>query len=123
MKSRILSVKVYRKDIKGKLVNDNYMMILVKNKLSSKEFENGVILDGFPRNLNQAIQFQSLFEIDLVINTILDNGVLIKKLLGRRVCGDCGKNYNVCSINEVLYIKVEWLRNGTITSKEGSKQM
>ena len=83
-------------------MDDNYMMKLVKNKLNSNEFENGVILDGFPRNLNQAIQFQSLFEIDLVINTTLDNDILVKKLLGRRVCGDCGKNYNVCSIYEVI---------------------
>jgi adenylate kinase len=77
------------------------MIKLVKNKLSSSEFENGVILDGFPRNLNQAIEFESISHIDLVINTTLDNDILIQKLLGRRVCGNCGKNYNICSINQV----------------------
>ncbi len=81
------------------------MLRLVKNKLSSSEFENGVILDGFPRNLNQAILFETVSHIDLVINTTLDNDILIKKLLGRRVCSNCGKNYNMCSIFEVTLNK------------------
>ena len=77
------------------------MFQLVKNKLESNDYENGVILDGYPRTLNQAIRFQSLYDIHLVINTILDNDILLKKLLGRRVCQKCGKNYNLCSIHEV----------------------
>lgn len=86
---------------KGKLVNDNYMFQLVKKKLETNDFDNGVILDGYPRTLSQANEFQSIFSINLVINIVLDNDILLKKLLGRRVCQKCAKNYNLCSINEV----------------------
>jgi adenylate kinase len=78
------------------------MIQLVKTKLNSAEFDNGVILDGFPRTLNQAVQFEKISHIDLVIKTKIDNEILVKKLLGRRVCKDCGKNYNICSIMEVF---------------------
>ena len=89
---------------KGKLVKDEYMIDLVKKKLDSIENVKGVILDGYPRTLNQAIQFDDICKIDLVINITLNNEILMRKLLGRRICKNCGNNYNICSINEVFII-------------------
>ena len=88
---------------KGQLVDDEFIFNFMKEKLSRQEYSKGVILDGYPRNINQAIQFKNLRKMDLVINIELDENILIKKLLGRRVCINCGKNYNICCIKEGDY--------------------
>ena len=88
---------------KGKLVEDDYMFNMVKETLNKDEFKNGAILDGFPRNVNQCVPLESYKKIDLVLNIQLNEDVLVKKLLGRRVCKDCGRNYNVCEIKENGY--------------------
>ena len=66
---------------------------------------NGLIFDGFPRNMAQVDFFKKKFDISkgLVANLMLNEDVLVEKLLGRRVCSDCGRNYNVCSIHRNGY--------------------
>ena len=85
---------------KGQLVDDEYIFNFMKEKLCRPEYSKGVILDGYPRNINQAMHFKTLRTMDLVINIELEESILIKKLLGRRVCINCGKNYNICCIKE-----------------------
>jgi adenylate kinase len=87
----------------GKLVDDQYMFNFMLNKLSSQQYSKGVILDGYPRNINQAEQLEKIKHMDLVLKIELDEEILIRKLLGRRVCKSCGKNYNICSIKEGEY--------------------
>jgi adenylate kinase len=88
---------------KGELIDDRTMIELVKSELEKPNYRNGVILDGFPRNENQSLLFESFKHVDLVLNIKLNEEVLVKKLLGRRVCKGCGKNYNVCEIKENGY--------------------
>jgi adenylate kinase len=95
--------KISEKVNKGELVDDNLMFEIVKDLLNSKEYKNGAILDGFPRNANQCVLMESYKKFDLVLNVQLNEEILIKKLLGRRVCKGCGKGYNICEIKENGY--------------------
>ncbi|XP_031493562.1 probable adenylate kinase 1, chloroplastic [Nymphaea colorata] len=85
----------------GKLVPDGIIMSLLSQRLENGQArgESGFILDGFPRTIKQAEILEGVTEIDLVINLKLREDVLIAKCLGRRICGQCGGNFNVASIN------------------------
>lgn len=82
----------------GKLVSDEYMLNFIKSFLDKPQFSNGVILDGYPRNEMQAAQLEKFLKFNMVIKIDLAEDILIKKLLGRRVCKNCGRNYNIFSI-------------------------
>jgi adenylate kinase len=82
----------------GKLADDEFMLNFMKERFEKPECADGVILDGFPRNTAQAVALDKLLKINLVIKIDLNEEVLIQKLLGRRVCRGCGKNYNFFGI-------------------------
>ncbi|KAL3536325.1 hypothetical protein ACH5RR_004786 [Cinchona calisaya] len=85
----------------GKLVSDEIIISLLSKRLEAGEGkgESGFILDGFPRTVRQAEILDEVTNIDLVVNLKLPERVLIEKCLGRRICNQCGKNFNVASIN------------------------
>ncbi|XP_030542505.1 adenylate kinase 1, chloroplastic [Rhodamnia argentea] len=85
----------------GKLVSDEIIISLLSKRLKAGEAqgESGFILDGFPRTTKQAEILERVTDIDLVVNLKLREDVLMEKCLGRRICGQCGKNFNVASIN------------------------
>ena len=56
--------------------------------------------DGYPRTVGQAQDLDKAQTVSRVINITLPESVLMAKLMGRRVCGDCGKNYNIAAIHE-----------------------
>lgn len=76
----------------GNLVDDETTSQLVKNKLDS--LEGLVVLDGFPRNLNQAKFLDEFFTDYIVINIDVDYEEAKKRVLGRMTCSKCGKIYN-----------------------------
>eukprot|EP00252_Welwitschia_mirabilis_P024939 TRINITY_DN761_c0_g1_i1.p1 TRINITY_DN761_c0_g1~~TRINITY_DN761_c0_g1_i1.p1 ORF type:complete len:287 (+),score=51.17 TRINITY_DN761_c0_g1_i1:175-1035(+) len=85
----------------GKLVPDEVIVDLLSRRFeqSAAKGETGFILDGFPRTTRQAEILEKVTEIDLVVNLKLREDVLLRKCLGRRVCRQCGNNYNVATIN------------------------
>ncbi|OIW01633.1 hypothetical protein TanjilG_14632 [Lupinus angustifolius] len=85
----------------GQLVSDEVIISLLSKRLTAGEAkgESGFILDGFPRTVKQAEILEGVTEIDLVINLKLREDVLLEKCLGRRICSQCGGNFNVASIN------------------------
>ncbi|XP_023518687.1 adenylate kinase 1, chloroplastic-like [Cucurbita pepo subsp. pepo] len=85
----------------GKLVSDEIIINLLSKRLEAGEAkgESGFILDGFPRTIRQAEILEEVIDIDLVVNLKLREDVLLEKCLGRRICGQCGKNFNLASIN------------------------
>ncbi|PIN13303.1 adenylate kinase [Handroanthus impetiginosus] len=85
----------------GKLVSDEIIISLLSKRLQVGEAkgESGFILDGFPRTIRQAEILDEVTEIDLVVNLKLPENVLLEKCLGRRICSQCSKNFNVASIN------------------------
>ncbi|PKU64618.1 probable adenylate kinase 1, chloroplastic [Dendrobium catenatum] len=86
---------------KGKLVSDETIINLLSKRLESgaAKGESGFILDGFPRTIRQAEILDGVTNIDLVINLKLREDVLLEKCLGRRICSQCGGNFNVASID------------------------
>ncbi|XP_073052611.1 adenylate kinase-like [Primulina eburnea] len=96
-----LSKKLVEIVNQGKLVSDEIIINLLSKRLEMGEVngESGFILDGFPRTVRQAEILDEVTDIDLVVNLKLPESVLVEKCLGRRICGQCGKNFNVATIN------------------------
>lgn len=80
----------------GKLVPDEIVTTIIRNRINSPDCVNGVILDGFPRNLNQARELEKMGVVinkTLVIN--VPDEVLVDRVQGRLVCENCGRSYHV----------------------------
>ncbi|XP_078445983.1 adenylate kinase 1, chloroplastic-like [Wolffia australiana] len=85
----------------GKLVSDEIIIDLLSKRVEegAARGESGFILDGFPRTVRQAEILERVTDIDQVINLKLREDVLLKKCLGRRICSQCGGNFNVALID------------------------
>jgi len=85
----------------GELVPDEVTVEVVASRLEQDDTKGrGFILDGFPRNTNQANQLAKLLEpreIDLAIDLEIDTEVALQRLASRRVCSTCGTNYSTVS--------------------------
>lgn len=96
-----LGIKLAKIIDEGKLVDDDFMIKLVENKITS--IKDPFILDGFPRTLNQAVKLEELLKVMNVTNNMviyLDISLedALKRVVGRVVCSKCKKTYN--TINE-----------------------
>ena len=85
---------------KGILVSNDIVFEALRRRLSSSDLNNGFILDGFPRNIMQAKEYEKILselEIDLGVVIYLDTpkDILEKRITGRRICRTCGATYNV----------------------------
>lgn len=83
----------------GALISDDLMVELVAEKVDAGDFKKGVIMDGFPRTLNQAKLFDSMLKlkgmvVDHVIYLSIPDEVLIDRITGRFTCGSCGEGYH-----------------------------
>jgi adenylate kinase len=83
----------------GKLVPDDVVIGIIKDRLKQDDCKNGFILDGYPRTREQAIALDEITDIDIVINLILPDDIIVEKTLARRICKKCGAIYNVADIN------------------------
>lgn len=84
---------------KGNLVPDEITVPMVTNRLSDKDAENGAILDGFPRTIDQAKKLDEILaksgkKVDLVINLTTPREELIDRMITRRVCPKCKATFN-----------------------------
>lgn len=94
-----LGLSIKESMARGEFVSDEVITKLLKKKLSSKECKKGYILDGYPRNVNQAIIYDNLlnelnFELGKVILLDIDRETAMKRSLSRLVCSKCGLSYN-----------------------------
>ena len=87
---------------KGNLVPDDITVPMVEDRLTWGDAKNGVILDGFPRTIEQAEKLDKILakkgeKIDLVINLVTPKEEIIDRMLTRRVCTnqDCKATYNI----------------------------
>ena len=89
----------------GGLVKDEVTYELLKNRLSQDDCKNGYILDGFPRNIEQAYKYDEILnslnqQLGYVIQLDIDEETLEKRITGRRICPDCKTVYNLNSETE-----------------------
>jgi len=85
---------------KGALVPDEITISMVEKRLEELKNEKGIILDGFPRNLEQAKKLDEILankgeKIDWVINLETPREEIIERMLNRRVCSKCKATYNL----------------------------
>ncbi len=85
---------IHEKIAKGILIDDETTATLVKNRLGELG-EGPIVLDGFPRTLNQAKLLDEFFDNYVVVNLEVSEEVALKRTLGRRNCPKCGRIYNI----------------------------
>ncbi len=81
----------------GRLVPDELVLEILRDRLRRPDAARGYVLDGFPRTLAQAVALDAMARPDVVVFFELDPGELLLRLSGRRICPSCGSIYNVVS--------------------------
>ena len=97
-----LGVEANKYIAKGQLVPDEITVPMVKNRLDLDDAQNGAILDGFPRTMEQAQILDRILEengkkVDLVINLTTPKDEIIERMINRRICSnsECKAIYNL----------------------------
>ncbi|MFO7703197.1 MAG: adenylate kinase [Psychroflexus maritimus] len=113
--THISTGEIYREEIKkgsyigqeakkyldqGNLVPDKMTNDIVRAVLSTTEFENGFMLDGYPRTIAQAKALDEMLNkrnirLTAVINVDVDDDIISDRMSGRRVCSNCGETYHL----------------------------
>lgn len=79
----------------GKLVPDEVVIGIIKERLAENDCQNGFILDGFPRTIAQAEALDAMgIAIDLVVNIFVPDETIVERMSGRRVCAACGATFH-----------------------------
>ncbi|MGA1794146.1 MAG: adenylate kinase [Thermoplasmatota archaeon] len=79
---------------KGALVPNEVVIDMMKERLSGDDCSGGFILDGFPRAISQAEALSEFVDLEAVVNIVVDEGALIRRITGRRMC-KCGATYHL----------------------------
>ena len=88
---------------RGQLVPDNIAVDIVEQRISEGDCEKGFLLDGFPRNIAQAEILEAMLTrrgrgIDCVLYFYLSDEVIVQRLEARRICRQCGRDYNILTM-------------------------
>jgi adenylate kinase len=84
----------------GDLVSDDIVLGMIKERIALDDASNGFILDGYPRNRQQALDLAAVFSelglmLDAAVLMVVPTEVLMKRLTGRRTCSLTGKLLNI----------------------------
>ena len=79
----------------GELVSDDLVDEVVRNRLEQHDWNYGFVIDGYPRNANQAEFFLERYDIDGVVNLVMPDAEVERRVLARRLCSQCGLDYNL----------------------------
>ncbi|GAA4688060.1 adenylate kinase [Phytohabitans rumicis] len=95
-----LGVEARRYMDAGQLVPDEVTINMVRDRLAETDASDGFLLDGFPRTTPQAVALDKLLAdlgtaLDLVMELVVDDDEVIRRLSGRRTCRGCGKIWHV----------------------------
>ena len=85
---------------KGELVPDDLIVKIAEARILEEDCKPGYLLDGFPRTVYQAEEFDAFleqkgFSIDKVLNINVNQEALMERIIGRRVCKTCGATYHI----------------------------
>jgi adenylate kinase len=90
-----MGAQVRRTMAAGELVSDDLVEKVVRDRLTQHDWNFGFIIDGFPRNRRQAEFFLESYDIDGVIVLDLPDSEVRRRVLNRRLCANCGMDYNL----------------------------
>jgi adenylate kinase len=98
-----MGLKAKRFMDEGALVPDEVVVGIVEERLAKEDCGCGFILDGFPRNVQQADALKNVLmglgkSIEHVISIEVDPDELLKRITGRRTCRSCGKGYHIAFV-------------------------
>lgn len=80
----------------GKLVPDDVIIGIIKERLEEDDCKNGFILDGVPRTIAQAEALEAAgIQFDAVLSIEISDGEIEARMTGRRTCPDCGATYHI----------------------------
>ena len=94
-----LGKKIHKYMDNGELVPDEITIEMLIDRLNEPDVENGAILDGFPRNIAQAIKLDEILEkrkskVDIALNIEVPFDEITKRIVNRRNCVECNEIYN-----------------------------
>ena len=84
---------------RGCLISDDTMVNLLRTRITQVDCNNGYVLDGYPRNVEQAIIYDNMvrelgMNVGIVIFMDIDKDIALKRTLSRSICSGCGASYN-----------------------------
>lgn len=90
----------------GLFVPQEIISRILEERLQKEDCQNGYILDGYPRNMQQANLYDEYLKennqiIDYVIYLNVSREEVLKRITGRRICSKCGANYNINYTNQM----------------------
>jgi len=85
---------------RGDLVPDEITIAMVRDRLAEDDAQEGFLLDGFPRNVPQAETLKKILSemdrrLDLVLELVVDDDEVVRRLSGRRTCRKCGRIWHL----------------------------
>ena len=80
---------------KGFLISDEITNRLIKERIAKPDCKNGFVLDGFPRDVAQADALDKISKNYVAIEFDISDETAVKRLSARRICNNCGINYNI----------------------------
>lgn len=96
-----LGIKVKEIMDTGNLCPDDLTVAMVEERLKSSDCDNGYLLDGFPRDIAQAIALDKIAPPDKVVEIEVDLSIIEHRITGRRSCPKCGGSFHVDFIGNV----------------------
>jgi adenylate kinase len=110
----------------GKLVPDSTIIGIIKDRLSEEDCKKGFILDGFPRTLAQAEALEILLKelnmsLDKVISLNVPDELIVGRVIGRRVCSNCGASFHIENNSPKVEGKCDYCGSDLILRKDDNK--
>ena len=95
-----LGVEAKRYIDAGELVPDDITNGLIKERLMKPDCQDGFLLDGYPRTINQGVVLDEMLhtlnkKIDAVLNIECSEEIIVQRIAGRRICRSCGATYHI----------------------------
>ncbi len=92
-----LGIKVKASMNRGELASDEIVIQMVAERIAAEDCRKGYILDGFPRNINQAQRLEELENqhLEVALDIRLSEDALVQRLSLRRICSQCGNIFNL----------------------------
>jgi adenylate kinase len=117
-----LGAQVRRVMAAGELVGDDLVESVVRDRLTQHDWNFGFIIDGFPRDPRQAEFFLESYDIDGVIELDLPDSEVRRRVLNRRLCGDCGMDYNLIANSPTVPGRCDMCGGELITREDDTEE-
>ncbi len=106
----------------GELVSDDLVESVVQERLRLHDWNFGLVIDGFPRNERQAEFFLESFDIDAVINLLMPDDEVERRVLSRRLCSKCGLDYNLIAHRPAVADTCDVCRGALVTREDDNPE-